>query len=57
MTCIVPVNKTEILKLIRDDENRDKQSKTEDVVFLKRAFKGEMVNFDTGKTNLIMKES
>jgi hypothetical protein len=47
--CIFPVYKTDILKLIRDDENRDKQAKTEDIEFLKRAFKGEMVKFDTGK--------
>ena len=32
--CIFPVYKTYILKLIRDDENRDKQAKTEDIEFL-----------------------
>ena len=47
--CIFPVYKTYILKLIRDDENRDKQAKTEDIEFLKRVFKDEMVKFDTGK--------
>ena len=47
--CIFPAYKTNILKLIRNDENREKQAKTEDIEFLKRAFKGETVKFDTGK--------
>ncbi|XP_047127167.2 uncharacterized protein LOC124808103 isoform X2 [Hydra vulgaris] len=55
--CIFPVYKTDILKLIRDDENRDKQAKVEDIEFLKRAFKGEMVKFDTGKDKSYQEKS
>ena len=47
--CTFQVYKTDILNLIKNDENRDKDAKREDIEFLKKAFRGEMVKFDNSK--------